>query len=165
MTATDHEPDRENLTSWEATLSRQAEDLRGEIGAKQAELSGVEERLKLVRRLLELEAHGTPSNRRSDGKASASKALATKPPELEQAVTQILRDAGKPLHIADIRAELIDRQVPIPGRGDDANIIVRLRRLDEQFTRTGRGTYALAEWGLEPLASARRRRRPRKASQ
>jgi hypothetical protein len=163
MAATDHEPDRENLTGWEATLSRQADDLRGEIGAKQAELLGIEERLKLVRRLLELEPHGAPSNRRSDGKATASKALNAKPPELEQAVAQILTEAGKPLHISAIRAELLERQIPIPGRGDDANIIVRLRRLDDQFTRTGRGTYALTEWGLEPLSSARRRR-PRKAS-
>jgi hypothetical protein len=86
------------------------------------------------------------------------------PAELEAAVEQILREAGEPLHISSIRQILLDRRVPIPGRGDDANIIVRLRRLNQQFMRTARGTYGLTEWGLPALSGKAHKRRRRAVS-
>ena len=170
MVATNGEPAPEDLTAWQQSLLRQADDLRREVGAKQAELARVEERLNLVRKLLELDgAVGTSGGdaRRAKARPDGTKAAATpnttaKGAQLERAVAEILREAGTPLHISDIRTALIDRHVPIPGRGDEANIIVRLRRLDSEFTRTARGTYALAEWGLQPAPM--RKRRPKRAS-
>jgi hypothetical protein len=169
MVATTGEPAPEDLTEWQQSLLRQADDLRREVGAKQAELARVEERLNLLRKLLELDGtvgstggNARRAKARPDGtKAAATPRTTAKGAELEGAVAEILREAGTPLHISDIRTALIDRQVPIPGRGDEANIIVRLRRLDSQFTRTARGTYALAEWGLKPHAPTRKRRAKR----
>jgi hypothetical protein len=63
------------------------------------------------------------------------------------------------MHISAIENELRERKIPIPGRGTTANIITRMRRANGQFTRVGSGTYALAEWNLEPMMPKRRRRR------
>jgi hypothetical protein len=79
--------------------------------------------------------------------------------DLEDAVEEILHAAGAPLHISDIRERLMEQGVPIPGRGDDANIIVRLRRFEGRFTRTARGTYGLSEWGIPALKSKTRKQR------
>ena len=75
------------------------------------------------------------------------------PVDLEATVEGILRSAGRPIHISDIRSSLLEKGIPIPGRGDEANVIVRLRRLEDRFTRTARGTYGLAEWKLPALAA------------
>jgi len=159
------EPDTQYLSTWEAELSRQAEELRAEISAKQAELVHVDERRTLVRRLLEIEARGPATSSSASGDCSAvgyeHAESEIVPLELEAAVAEVLRKAGKPLHITDIRQALLDLRVPIPGRGDAANIIVRLRRVD-QFMRTARGTYGLSEWGL-PVVSSRARKRLRRA--
>jgi hypothetical protein len=80
-------------------------------------------------------------------------------PDLENAVEELLRAAGEPLHISSIRSALLTRCVPIPGRGDEANIILRLRRVEDRFTRTARGTYGLAEWGIPALKRKTRKRR------
>jgi hypothetical protein len=146
---------------------RQADDLRTEIRTKQVDLATVEERLSLVTKLIDVETRaqgGTPEPSSQEGTPEAGahpdaprRARATT--DLEQAVEEILREAGAPMHISEIRARLIEQHVPIPGRGDDANVIVRLRRLENRFTRTARGTYGLAEWGIPALAGKTRSRR------
>jgi hypothetical protein len=167
MVATDGEPDLANLSAWRDALSRQAETLRHEISAKQTDLAQVEERFSLVTKLIEVERRSNNKELRGDAGVPAMEpstethfpSSATSSTDLEQAVEDILRAAGEPLHISHIRSALSDKQVPIPGRGDDANIIVRLSRLEDRFTRTARGTYGLAEWGIPALASKQRKRR------
>jgi hypothetical protein len=78
---------------------------------------------------------------------------------IEDHVASLLEAEGAPLHITDIRNTLIERGVPLPGRGDEANIIVRLRRATDRFVRTGRGTYGSVSWGLEEVSPTRTRRR------
>jgi hypothetical protein len=159
------------LSVWQATLTRQAESLRAEIRARQTDLAQVEERLSLVTKLIEVETRALAGHPETMGEAAPA-AGAARPaqsareasPDLEDAVEEILRASGEPLHISKIREALVARGAPIPGRGDDANIIVRLRRSDDRFTRTARGTYGLSEWGIPPLASKTRksrRKRPR----
>ena len=165
MVGTQSEPDLDALSSWRATLEAQAESLRLEIGAKQAELGHVEQRLSLVTKLIDVETHAGTGRvaTHMEGVSAASGAgdLAERSTtgDLEQAVEEILRAAGSPLHISKIREALVAGGFPIPGRGDDANIIVRLRRSEDRFTRTARGTYGLAEWGIPGLVSKSRRRR------
>lgn len=168
MVATNSAPDLENLTAWQATLTRQAEGLRSDIRTKQADLAKLEERLSLVTKLIDVETRAQ-SDAVDPGEAEVAPPVSRMPREeparavatadLERAVEEILRAAGGPLHISKIRAALIEQQVPIPGRGDDANIIVRLRRFEDRFTRTARGTYGLSEWGIPALASKARKRR------
>jgi hypothetical protein len=138
-------------------------------------LAEAEERRNLVNRLLELGGVHEPNGARGaqqratpvpppvpKGESGASRTNpASKTTDLEAAVETILTEAGTPLHISTIRERLIERGVAIPGRGDDANIIVRIRKPGTQFTRTARGTYALASWGLPSVDKARGRRRPK----
>ena len=166
MVDTDAQLDLDGLSAWQAALGDQAEGLRSEIRAKQTELAQVEEQLSLVTKLIEVETRAQAGTPAPDGRATApTPTTPTDVPahattsDLEQAVEEILRAAGAPLHISKIRETLIAQGVPIPGRGDDANIIVRLRRSEDRFTRTARGTYGLAEWGIPALASKTRKRR------
>lgn len=165
MVASNGEPDIDRISVWHAALTGRAEELRTEIRAKQTDLAQVEERLTLLRKLIEVETR-TEGGATADGQATADTAATPKDPpartttsDLENAVEEILNAAGEPLHISNIRAALVAQGVPIPGRGDDANIIVRLRRYPDRFTRTARGTYGLAQWGIPELASKTRKRR------
>jgi hypothetical protein len=167
MTAASGEPDLDSLSAWRQALTRQARALRTEIQAQQTTLAHVEERLSLVTKLIEIEtrAHGADPISNGEAGSTPNQALANEAhdrlgtSDFEGAVEAILSAAGEPLHISSIRESLMAKRIPIPGRGDDANIIVRLRRLDDRFTRTARGTYGLAEWGIPEAPSRKRKRR------
>jgi hypothetical protein len=48
--------------------------------------------------------------------------------------------------------------VPLPGRGTEANLLVRLHRSNGRFVRTGRGTFAPVSMGASEVKPTRRRR-------
>jgi hypothetical protein len=163
-----------DLRAWAAGLEQEVFRLQDQLEGDRRHLALAEEKLNLVKRLMELDgtstqgtAHegsvqtaGVPEN---DGPRLRSSEVA--PGELEDSVEAILADEGQPLHISKIRERLISKGVRIPGRGDDANIIVRIRKFENRFTRTARGTYALAAWGLPSLDDAKTRRRARARKQ
>jgi hypothetical protein len=154
-----------DLRTWSDSLARDIEELRAEAQRCQAALSRAEEQQALVQRLLQLDeqrsdsALGVGANELGDLESLASSSRPEGNRSLEESVAEILTNADRPLHISDIRAQLVSNGVRIPGRGDDANIIVRLRKDPERFTRTARGTYALASWGLPSLGTTNRDRR------
>jgi hypothetical protein len=161
-----------DLRVWSASLSQEIADLRAELQRCQSALAEAEEKQALVQRLLELD--GQPSeplpNPNGDEAGEPSRRATTMTRravptshDLEDAVAAILEEAKKPLHVSDIRLRLISEGVRIPGRGDDANVIVRLRKAPERFTRTARGTYALASWRLPSLDNAVARRKRSRA--
>lgn len=83
------------------------------------------------------------------------------PPALDDlldACERLVRSAGKPLHIGELHAALLKEGVPIPGRGTEANLLVRLHRSNGRFVRTGRGTYAPVSMGVQEIRPTRRRR-------
>ncbi len=153
--------DPSELGAWEESLMSEAEMLRAEIQRLSAELATVEERLSLVGRLRELD-RDTGEQPLGDQFVHAAPTVTDR--SLEDVVVDILEKSGEPMHISVIREALIDGNFPIPGRGDDANIIVRLRQDQDRFTRTARGTYALAKWGLPELKSKQRRSAKKKVS-
>src|SRR5207253_1144130 len=69
---------------------------------------------------------------------------------------RILRDAGRPLHIKELLPLLREKGISLPGRGTEANVIVRLTRSNGRFVRTGRGTYGLPEFGLPEVKPTKR---------
>jgi hypothetical protein len=81
------------------------------------------------------------------------------PPAIEDRIEQVLRSSGAPMHIRDIRASLISMGAPLPGKGDEANIILRLRRDSGRFVRTGRGTYGLVTWQVTEYSPQPRKKR------
>jgi hypothetical protein len=146
------------LATWKVEAERELEDAQRSMSEAQSRLEAARERLGLLERLQVLEL-GEPVKEVSTSQGAGHS------PDFLDACEAILREAGEPLHIADLLARLQAASVSIPGRGTDANVIVRLRRAEGRFVRTGRGTYGLPEFGVpEAPTSTRRRRKKRKSS-
>jgi hypothetical protein len=166
---TQQDPRAADLKAWCASLSEEIAHFRVELQRCQRALADAEEKQALVRRLLELDGEVPKPNTRgstgldagdslaSEGTSTAAVSMILRAPALansqplEDAVASILEVSRKPMHVSDIRLRLMADGVRIPGRGDDANVIVRLRKAPDRFTRTARGTYALTHWGLPSL--------------
>lgn len=152
----------EQLQEWTSVTEKEIEEIRAALAPLEQRLQGANERLDLLRRLTRMTEteQAWPQNAAALGRAQPGPiaSLGGKQ-DLEAHLEKILREAERPMHISDIRRALVDRAVPLPGRGDEANIIVRLRRAPERFVRTGRGMYAVTALGLEAVPPAKRRRR------
>lgn len=145
-----------NLIATRDQLADSVEEARTEMARLKLKISTMEERLQLVSRLIEVETRVESDDDVSTPRRSLTSDLELSSPrsqedELEVEVERILEASGKPLHISEIRSELLKNGVSIPGRGDDANIIVRLRKDGTRFTRTARGTYGLPKWGIPTI--------------
>ena len=69
------------------------------------------------------------------------------------AVAEVIKEltyANRPLHISELMRVLRERNIPIPGAGLQANLIIHLSR-DSRLVRTSRGMYALAAWGINNI--------------
>ena len=75
---------------------------------------------------------------------------------LVQTVIAILREHGKPMPIRALMAEVVSRGAPIPGRGEQANLISVITRVPK-IARRERGVYGLREWDLDGTTSAAQR--------
>ncbi len=157
-------PDRESLETWAKALADEIAVLGENVRRAESELEAAEERLQLVERLIEVESPAglvdtepilVTSGKDTPPRAKVEDAAAGNALTLEDAVAAILAEAREPLHISTIRESLVERDVPIPGQGTDANVIVKIRQ-QPRFSRTARGTYALAEWGLPSLDSRKK---------
>ena len=153
------------LQVWAQQIESEIAEITSAMIPLQQRLDAAREKLDLVRRLIHLSAGTSPSTAATPSSNSLSTSTPT-PPDVEDRIEQILLQAGRPMHIREIRTALIEQGVPLPGRGDEANIILRLRRARDRFIRTERGTYALAAWKMPEYSPAprkktvRRRRKP-----
>ncbi len=133
------------LLAWEQEILAEQELVARELEPLLGRREQLIRKLELIQSLLAVEsASGCMAETLADGtKRSATKATQTSGNEIQKAVREILEKRGKPMHIRDIRTALVQRGVPIPGRGTDANVIVHLRRAPDTFARQNRGIYAL----------------------
>ena len=145
--------DIEALQAWAETIEQEIKQITSEILPLQQRLDAAHEKLDLVRRLIHLSTSNAVSLVGNVATAPAPLQTVTLP-GIEDHIEKVLRSQGKPVHISEIRASLIQMGVPLPGRGDEANIILRLRRANDRFVRTGRGTYALKEWNMPEYSPA-----------
>lgn len=136
----------QELETWEreiiVELDRIARELEPLLGCREE----LKAKLELVQRLRGLEAKTAVKPARDAVTGVVTPTATTRVGgELQEAVREILLASGKPMHLRELRAALVKRGVPIPGKGTDANIIVHLRRASDMFDRRGRGIYALRE--------------------
>jgi hypothetical protein len=154
------EEEMSQLMMWKRSAEDEIAELESRIDPLRTQLDAARERLDLVRRLIHL--HDPPvvdtPPMTNVGPSSPTSPRAVGGSNLEEDVETLLAGAGEPMHIRDIREALVQQGVPLPGRGDEANIIVRLRRSPDRFTRTGRGRYALASWGLPEMQPSSRKK-------
>ena len=145
------------LCQWKEQATKELEDARQQLAEIQKHIRDSEQRLELVNNLLALE-------RPKESVVLESKPLMSSD-ELLDACEKLVRETGRPMHIRELHAALLNRGVPLPGRGEEANLIVRLQRSGGRFVRVGRGTYAPAELGFTEVKPSRTRRRARRSGE
>jgi HB1, ASXL, restriction endonuclease HTH domain len=143
------------LQEWQSEAHNELERAQVDLVRAQKRLEDAQDRLRLLNQLLALE---------QDKNSDVVKDTRQDPVDFLDACEQILRDAGEPIHIKELQSTLLQRGVPLPGRGTEANVIVRLNRSDGRFVRTGRGTYGLPEFGVPEKKPVRRRKTTKRGS-
>ena len=147
----------EILRIWAEEVEREIAEITSGILPLQQRLDAAREKLDLIRRLIHLsDPASIPLSTKTDALSSSTQP--TSLPGIEDRIEEILGAKGKPMHIREIRDSLIQMGIPLPGRGDEANIILRLRRDRDRFIRTERGTYALVVWNLPEYSPAPRKK-------
>jgi hypothetical protein len=142
-----------------SALRNRGEARRRELAALADESQRIDRELQL---LLEIARLRGVSEDASEGATSFETTDASPSAGLIEAVTSILRQNGKPMHIQDLFSAVHDRGVVIPGKGEPANLISHIR-LAPTIVRPVRGMYGLREWGLtDKPATPKRKRRLRK---
>lgn len=142
------------LQEWRREAAIELERAQQELSSLQRRVDEARERVTLLDRLLAVEG---------DASGTAIAPGASSSDDLLDACERIVRAAGRPLHIRELHAALVKEGVPLPGRGTEANVIVRLQRSNGRLVRTGHGTYAPADFGLPESRPTRRRRVSRPA--
>jgi hypothetical protein len=147
------------LKNWAEAAEREIRQITAEIAPLQERLAAAKERLDLIHRLMKLMEKTPPTSALNVQPLERTTPRQTNNNDIEGQIEHVLKEAGGPMHVTNIRQSLIDRGVPLPGRGDEANIILRMRRCEERFARTGRGVYALKSWGLPEVDRSRKTRK------
>jgi len=133
--------------------------LQGEIAdlqkSVQDSLEKIDEKQKIVEhivRLLEIEGVGLED---SDNADFINKSYSDLAYELLSEL-----DSNEPRHYRDLYKIFVAKGIPISGKDPAANLLTHISR-DNRFVRVAPGTYALKEWGLEPIKkkTARRKRK------
>jgi hypothetical protein len=159
----------EVLESALASGRRRTEELDCQVSELLEKRGAIEHEVRLIEQLLAVRNGKVEVGRLSHTLANASdpdtergrRRRRSPPmhPSVAAAIEELER-AGKPLHISELMAALDDRDVTLPGSGQQANLIAHLTRRSE-IVRPRRGMYGLAVWGLTdmPLKPAKRQRR------
>lgn len=131
------------LSSWERDIQNELATVSKDLEALLSRRDHLQAKLDLVQVLQNLERGSEPSG---EPVGAGAHARQTTGERIAGAVSAVLDEAGRPMHVREIRTMLASRGVPLPGRGTDANLIVHLSRKPDVFVRTSRGTYGLTEW-------------------
>jgi hypothetical protein len=111
------------------------DDARNRITQLQRHAADAEERVRLIEKLIALEAGvETQAPSRDD---------------LLSAVEAIIRAAARPVGLRELRDALLERGIPLPGQGLDANLIARINRSGGRIVRVKRGMYDLPPGGTD----------------
>jgi hypothetical protein len=139
----------DQIAKWRKETEEVLRQYKEELATLQHSILEAEERIKLFDRLLILEGHSfNESTIKSDT-----------PESFLDACINVIRENGKPIHITDLHSELLKSGIPIPGKGDQANVIARIQRSDGIIIRTGRGMYGLPEFGEPEKKPIRRKKK------
>jgi hypothetical protein len=144
------------IRRWKAEAVAEFEAAQANLAAAQQRVEASRERLRLLDRLLAVE--NGPETLTQERSMQANHQPTPFADDLLDACERLVRSAGRPLHIKELHAAVLKEGIPIPGRGTEANLLVRLHRSDGRFVRTGRGTYAPASMGVQEVRPTQRRR-------
>ncbi len=138
------------------SIGEAVENVRGraeEVTQAQSGLADAERELRLLIELAEMrgiqlpESLGLPTSQEEgrNGAPESTRRGTRGKASLLAAVIEILTERGEPMQIRELMAAVQERDVTIPGRGQQANLIAHISR-DPRIFRPRRGFYALREW-------------------
>jgi len=139
-----------NLQHWREETIKEIGDCNTMISSTQKKLIEAEEKLRLIDGLLSLEKSNMPN-------IPQEKYLKK---DLLEEIEDVIRVKGEPMHITSIHQSLIAKGIPLPGKGNEANVIARIQRSGGRIIRTDRGVYGLPELGAiekKPIKKKRKR--------
>lgn len=142
-------PTMDSLRNWRSQLIEEIGRIKVELSDLQVRLHESNERLELIDKLLAIE--------NPEMKETSNLPITTD--SLIDECEEILREAGKPMHIRELHLGLLNKGIPIPGKGSQANVIARIQRSDGRIIRTGRGMYGLPEFGIPEKKPVRKRKK------
>jgi hypothetical protein len=148
----------EELRRWRAEAVAELEAAQASLAAAQQQAEACRERLRLLDRLLVVEGGSEEVALSQDSLTQIAPGPTQPTDALLDACESVVRKAGRPLHIKELHAALLNEGIPIPGRGTEANLLVRLHRSNGRFVRTGRGIFAPASMGVLEIKPTQRRR-------
>ena len=149
----------------ETELESIANRLRGRIHELEVEILPLQENLSRLRVQLDFVERALSAG--SKGPTTPAEVSDSTPskPNVSDRIFEIMRDAGQPLHVSEIRNQYVAKGFTVPGQGTESNLLVYIVR-DSRFIRVSKGTYALTEAGVptktppKPKTKRRRRRKP-----
>jgi hypothetical protein len=155
-------PEIERLRAWMAALESRVAELNESVRPLLAEIEKTKQQLDLVHRLLKLEAGNGAPAQVSAASSDPSRGFGKTAGEgsVPDALAVLLQEAGRPLHISQIKERFLNTGRTIPGRGTETNLISYMVR-DGRFVRVAKGTYTFAPLGGTRRLQHRRRRRRR----
>jgi len=119
----------DHLESLYQAALKELESARLGLAEAQRRSSDAETRVRLLEGLLSLTLpHGYAHEDTSSS-------------DLIDSVTAILKANGAPMSTSAIRKELLDQGVPLPGKGETANLISHFQRSKGRIIRVSRGLY------------------------
>jgi hypothetical protein len=142
-------PTLDSLIKWRSQVTEEIERFKVELSHLQIRLNESNERLELIDKLLEL----------GNKEKKETIKFPTYTDNLIDGCEVILREIGKPMHIRELHLGLLKKGIPIPGKGNQANVIARLQRSEGRIIRTGHGMYGLPEFGLPEKKPVRKRKK------
>lgn len=145
-----------HLVTWRDQVQESLDESRARLAELQKEKKTLEDKLQLLDKLIAMEDEA------DQGLPDPS----VSPDRFLDEVVEIIRANGEPIHISDLHSRLLDSSVPIPGKGNQANVIARIQRSEGRVVRTGRGIYSLPEFGVSEQKPTRNelRTKPRKTA-
>lgn len=149
----------------EADLEAVANRLRTRVRELEAEILPIQELLARLRIQLDFVERALSAGTTALAPETQAAEVAPSKPNVSDRIFEILRDAGRPLHITEIKDHYMAKGFTVPGQGNESNLLVYIVR-DARFARVSKGTYALAEVGVpthapaKPKIKRRRRRKP-----
>ena len=146
------------LRRWRTEALAELESAQAGLAAAQQRIEACRERVRLLDRLLAVEGGSDGPTATPQGTVQVSQESMPAADDLLDACEKVISNAGRPLHIKELQVALLNEGIPIPGRGTEANLLVRLHRSNGRFVRTGRGTYAPVSLGAQEVRPTQRRR-------
>ena len=124
--------DIEQLEEWLNAAKVELLQAHTALSNSQIKVKETEDRISSLENLMLLKNSDSFSTTLTQGDSSD---------ELLSATEEILRDTGMSMRISDIRDELMKRRVPLPGKGQNANLIAKFQRSEGRIIRVGYGIY------------------------